>query len=154
MKAILEPLAIANNVTQAAHTRIDHVALTLGNLYRIYNNTDLDEPVRGRILWSLSKRWRAADQDIFILSMLLHPYIRGSCLSKSISRMTLFNIADRVFRRLFECEPDHSFMGEFTDFCDGVGKFSDESMGLAMWKSKFESQVRSIDRLIELFTFC
>lgn len=154
MKAVLKPLAIANNVTQAAHTCIDHVALTLGNLYWIYNNTDLEEPVHGQILWSLSRRWRAADQDIFILSILLHLYIRGSCLSKSISCMTLFNIADHVFRRLFECEPNHSFMGEFTDFCDGVGKFSDESMGLTMWKSNFESQVRSTDRLIELFTFC
>jgi hypothetical protein len=153
MKAILEPLAIANNVTQATNTCIDHVALTLGNLYRIYNNADLDEPLRDRILWSLSKRWKAADQDVFILSMLLHPYIRGRCLSKSISRMTLFNIADRVFKRLFEREPDLKFMGEFTDFCDGVGKFSDESMGLVMWRSKFEGQVCSINRF-ELFMFC
>ena len=153
MKAILEPLAIANNITQATNTHIDHVALTLGNLYQIYNNTDLDEPLRNQILWSLSKRWRAADQDIFILSMLLHPYIRGSCLSKSILHITLFNMANHVFKRLFECEPDLKFMDEFTDFCDRVGKFSDESMGLAMWKSKFEGQVRSINRL-ELFTFC
>jgi len=80
MKAILKPFAIANNVTQATNTCIDHITLTLGNLYRIYNNPDLDEPLRNRILWSLSKRWRAADQDIFILSMLLHPYIqKASC---------------------------------------------------------------------------
>jgi hypothetical protein len=50
MQTILEPLAIANNVTQATNTRIDHVAITLGNLYRIYNNANLEEPLRDRIL--------------------------------------------------------------------------------------------------------
>jgi hypothetical protein len=142
MKAILEPLAIANNVTQATNTRIDHVALTLGNLYRIYDNADLEGPLRDRVLWSLSKRWKAADQDVFILSVVLHPWIRGRCLLKGISPMTLFNMANRVFTRLFEHEPDFNFMNEFTDFCDGLGKFSNESMGLAMWKAKFEGQVR------------
>jgi hypothetical protein len=58
--------------------------------------------------------------------------------------MTLFNMADRIFKRLFEREPDLDFMSEFTDFCDGVGKYSDENMGLAMWKAKFEGQVCSI----------
>jgi hypothetical protein len=141
MKVILEPLAIANNVTQATNTRIDHVALTLGNLYRIYDNADLEGPLCDRVLWSLSKRWKAADQDVFILSVVLHPWIRGRCLSKGISRMTLFNMANRVFTRLFEHEPDFNFMNEFMDFCDGLGKFSNESMGLAMWKAKFEGQV-------------
>jgi hypothetical protein len=50
-------------------------------------------------------------------------------------------MADCVFKRLFEHEPDLDFMSEFMDFCDGVGKYSDESMGLAMWKGKFEGQV-------------
>jgi hypothetical protein len=144
MQAILEPLAIANNVTQATNTRIDHVAITLGNLYRIYNNANLEEPLHDQILWSLSKRWRVADQDIFILSMLLHPWIQGRCLSRRISRMTLFNMADHIFKRLFKYEPDLDFMSEFTDFCDGVGKYLDENIGLAMWKAKFEGQVCSI----------
>ena len=75
MKVILEPLAIANNVTQATNTHIDHVVLTLGNLYWIYNNANLEGPLRNRVLWSLSKRWKAADQDVFILSVMLHPWI-------------------------------------------------------------------------------
>jgi hypothetical protein len=66
MKAILKPLAIANNVTQATNTCIDHITLTLGNLYQIYNNADLDEPLHDWILWSLSKRWRAANKDFHL----------------------------------------------------------------------------------------
>jgi len=85
MKVILEPLAIANNVTQSTSTHINHVALTLGNLYQIYNNADLEGPLCDWVLWSLSKRWKAADQDVFILSVVLHPWIRGCCLLKGIS---------------------------------------------------------------------
>ena len=55
--------------------------------------------------------------------------------------MTLFNKADHVFKRLFKCKSDIDFMSEFTYFCDGVGKYLDENMGLAMWKAKFEGQV-------------
>ena len=138
MKVILEPLAIANNVTQATNTHIKHVALTFGNLYWIYDNADLEGPLHDQVLRSLSKRWKATDQDVFILSVVLHPWIRGRCLSKGISRMTLFNMANRVFTRLFEHEPDFNFINEFTDFCDGLGRFSDETVGIAMWKAKFE----------------
>jgi hypothetical protein len=46
MKEILEPLAIANNVAQACYTRLDHVGLTLGNLYHIYNTPSLEAPIR------------------------------------------------------------------------------------------------------------
>ncbi|KAH9916937.1 ribonuclease H-like domain-containing protein, partial [Amylocystis lapponica] len=40
----LEPLAIGANVTQAPSTRLDHVLLTLANLFRIYTGRDVEEP--------------------------------------------------------------------------------------------------------------
>lgn len=43
VQAILEPLAIAANVTQASHTRLDHVLITLGNLFRLYTEANIDE---------------------------------------------------------------------------------------------------------------
>ena len=45
MKDILEPFAIANNVAQAGYTHLDHVGLTLGNLYHIHNNPSLEAPI-------------------------------------------------------------------------------------------------------------
>jgi hypothetical protein len=70
IKIILEPLAIATNITQAPHTRLDHVLLTLGNLYRIYSTLEFDDEVCTAILASLEK-WRAkADQGVFILAVL------------------------------------------------------------------------------------
>jgi len=46
MKELLEPLTIANNVTQARYTRLDHVGLTLANLYRIYSSSTIEAPIR------------------------------------------------------------------------------------------------------------
>jgi hypothetical protein len=75
MKEILEPLAIANNVTQARYTRLDHIGLTLGNLYQIYSNLSIEAPIHDRVLGSLEKRWQAADQDVFILAIHLHSWV-------------------------------------------------------------------------------
>jgi hypothetical protein len=67
IKIILEPLAIAANKTQAPHTRLDYVLLTLGNLYCIYSkNLEFDVEVHTAILASLEKQWAKADQEVFI----------------------------------------------------------------------------------------
>jgi hypothetical protein len=60
---------------QATYTRIDHVMLTLGNLYKTYNKPELEAPIRERVLSSLELRWAAVDQDVFILAALFHPWI-------------------------------------------------------------------------------
>jgi hypothetical protein len=75
MKELLEPLAIANNVVQAHYTCLDHVGLMLANLYWIYNSLAIEAPICDRVLGSLEKRWRAADQNVFILAIHLHPWI-------------------------------------------------------------------------------
>lgn len=114
--------------------------ITLGNLYRIYDNPTLDQPIRDKVIGSLEKRWAAADQDPFILSILLNPYLRGRGF-KTLSRMDLLNMAERVFARLFEREPGFVFMGDLMDYCEGMGRFSDINMRLDMWKARFEGQV-------------
>ena len=76
IQKILEPLAIAANVAQASHTRLDHVLLMLGNLVRIFSqNLEFDEDLRLGVLASLEKRWKKADQDVFITAMFLNPFI-------------------------------------------------------------------------------
>jgi hypothetical protein len=73
LQVVLEPLAIAANITQAAHTWLDHVLLTLGNLLHIYSNPMLDSQIHGAILGSLKKHWAKANQDMFILAVFLNP---------------------------------------------------------------------------------
>jgi hypothetical protein len=132
----------SRNVTQARYTRLDHVGLTLGNLYRIYSTASIEAPIRNQVLGSLEKRWHAADQDVFILAMHLHPWIRSRCFTKTLSRLALYNMAKKVFQRVFEEEPSWVLLQEFMDYCDGTGLYLDENMRLAYWKQRHEELVR------------
>jgi len=76
IQKILEPLAITANVAQALHTHLDHVLLMLGNLARIFSqNLEFDKDLHLGILTSLEKRWKKADQDVFIMAVFLNPFI-------------------------------------------------------------------------------
>jgi len=117
---ILEPLAIANNVTQAGHTHLDHVLLTLGNLFHIYSNLKLDTAIHTKILVSLAKHWSAANQDVFILAVLLKPYIHHQCFSHSaLSHADLYNIGKQVYKWVFQKDANVAFLECFTDYYNG-----------------------------------
>ena len=79
MKLNLEPLAIAANVTQAAFCRLDTVLLTFGFLVMQYEQTtdEADCTASKSIISSLEKRWMAADQDIFIATVIVNPFFRA-----------------------------------------------------------------------------
>jgi hypothetical protein len=65
----LEPSAIAFNILQAPYCRLDMVLLTLGNLYRIFQNLPaLDRQVTTTIHGSLERRWAKTDQELMRLS--------------------------------------------------------------------------------------
>ncbi|KIM73621.1 hypothetical protein PILCRDRAFT_80982, partial [Piloderma croceum F 1598] len=135
MKELLEPLAIANNVTQARYTRLDHVGLTLANLYRIYSSSTIEAPIH-----------------VFILAMHLHPWIRGRCFAKTLSRSGLYNMAENVYKRVFEQEPGWGLLREFMDYSEGLGVYSDESMRLAYWKQRHEESGTPLD-LVAIWCF-
>jgi len=104
----------------------------------------IEQPICDEVIDSLEKRWAAADQDVFILSLVLHPWIRGRCLSNGagLSRMDLFNMAERVFKRVFKEDPDYFiFMKEFMEFLSGTGRFSDEMMRLESLKANYAKEV-------------
>jgi hypothetical protein len=79
--SLLQPLAIGTNITQGSNTCLDHVLTMLGNLYHIYSDPDLDAEVQNKVLGSLEKHWAAADQDPFIATIVLNPFLRRRCLS-------------------------------------------------------------------------
>lgn len=145
VKNALEPLAIANNVAQAGHCRIDHITLTLGNLFRIYQNPAFDDRMRVAIHGSLEKRWAAADQDVFILAAFLNPYIRHQPFSKSaLSHADINEIANRVCRRVLKKEPNLDFALAFTSYYNNEDRYSKHWMHLDMMKANFENEVRCI----------
>ncbi|KAF8964938.1 hypothetical protein BDZ97DRAFT_2074991 [Flammula alnicola] len=131
IRNVLEPLAIAANVSQAAHTRLDHILLTLGNLFRQYSDSEstaFDEDLRLGVLKSLEKRWKKVDQDIFIVAVFLNPYIRAKLFKQQfLTEAQLYNIVEQLYERLMRCTADLGFMDAFDDYKrsrENVMKFS------------------------------
>lgn len=145
VKLHLEPLAIAANITQASYTCLDHVLLTLANLFCIYTTADIEIEVRERIIGSLEKRWKKADQEVFILAVLFNPYIRGRCFnSEAISEADLYAVAKSVVQRVLQLQPDIHFFQAFSDYLRGEKEFSDRLMCLDEIKENCESDGQDV----------
>jgi len=80
----LHPLTVAANITQASHTCLDHVLITLGLLYKSFAalNDNIDPLTCETIHCSLEKQWAKADQDAFILTLFHHKTYMGTSLSQ------------------------------------------------------------------------
>ena len=114
------------------HTRLDHVLLTLGNLVRIYSTRTeaFDEDIRLGILKSLEKRWKKADQDIFVVAVFLNPFICATLFKKEfLTEAQLYTIVERVYVRVMRCSADEDldFLQAFEDYKWSRGEFSDDS---------------------------
>ena len=146
VKTILEPLAITANITQAPHTRLDHVLLTLG--FWIYSNPELDNTVQNVILASIEKRWKAADQDVFITAVFLNLYIRGHYFNHAaITEANLYNIIAWVFEQIFSQKADINMLKAFMDYARSQGEFSSTNMLLDQMAEIHKSEVSNQQRL-------
>jgi hypothetical protein len=146
IQKILEPLAIAANIAQASHTRLDHVLLMLGNLTRIFTkNLEFDEDLQLGIIKSLEKRWKKADKDVFIAAVFLNPFIRASLFNKAaLNDVDLHAVLEHVYERVMRCKADLTFLAAFEDYRLRRAEFSDERMGLKLMKEKFVAEVCQI----------
>src|SRR6266545_6015773 len=144
----LEPLAIAANITQAPNTWLYHVLTTLANLYRIYSNLNPeDSGVHDKILASLEKHWRAADQEPFIVAVVLNPYLRGDFLGRDIALtpIRLCNMLKRLQLHVFREEADVDFQAAFMDYYNKHAEFFPEAMALVDWKTMAQWNVSFLD---------
>ncbi|KIM35265.1 hypothetical protein M413DRAFT_79560, partial [Hebeloma cylindrosporum] len=113
IQCVLEPLAIAANVSQASHTRLDHILLTLGNLFRQYSY-------------------------VFIVAVFLNPYIRGKLFRREfLMDAQLYSMVERVYERVMRCKADFGFMDAYEDYKRSRGEFLDGSMSLQLMKRRF-----------------
>ncbi|EJF62989.1 hypothetical protein DICSQDRAFT_15853, partial [Dichomitus squalens LYAD-421 SS1] len=123
----LKPLAIATNILQSSHARLDHVLFTLANLYHTYN------------------------QDLFILAGFLNPYVRASCFNRKVlCGQDIVNLAIRVFKRLFECDPEASFSDAVEAYMYRQGHYTDAAMNLAGHLSNAKDKEVDILRIWKL----
>ncbi|KAF5368688.1 hypothetical protein D9615_010307 [Tricholomella constricta] len=131
IKAHLEPLAIAANVTQN-------------------ESRGFDESISRAVLASLEKRWANADRPIFILAVVLNPYIRANFFSRESpyrSFAILWNLVAKAYQRLFDTseEPNHAFRTAFGHYVHRTGEWSDEAMGLPYHKKAAVQEERVVN---------
>ena len=94
---------------------MDHVLLTLGNLFRQFSDSEstmFDEDLRLSVLKSLEKRWKKVDQDIFIVAVFLNPYIQAKLFRQEfLMEAQLYNIVERLYECLMRCKADLGVYG-------------------------------------------
>ena len=127
MKLNLEPLAIAANVTQAAFCRLDTVLLTFGFLVMQYQHMadEADRTASTSIISSLEKCWMAADQDIFIATVIVNPFFRADTFARH-PRFVVAGIIEllrHLYTRFFLEEPQHLFDVELRDYLMAAGQY-------------------------------
>lgn len=136
---------------QTDFTRLDTVLVTLINLYRQFLDPTLDNAVRIAVHASIEKRWANCDRPIFILALVLNPYICVSAFSRtSPYRMPdkLWELTRKAFIRFYSAEPDMDFRAAFSQYIRGQGVWSDTSMRLQQYTVDAEHAVRFLKKLL------
>ena len=126
----LRPFAIATNITQASHCKLDHALLAFGALYYAFDNLrdEGDEPIKVAVMTSLEKRWAKCDQEPFILAVLLNPEIKSSLISaRSTFGMAnaVYMLCIRLWTRFFGSIPSHGLQQQLQDWFSFHGQFQD-----------------------------
>jgi hypothetical protein len=104
----------------------------------------LDGAVCTAILASLEKRWAKADQSVFILAVILNPYIRASAFSNTSPYRTfdkLWELVDITYIRFYGLHPNTEFRVAFSHYIRGTGDWNDEKMGLAVLQAAADREV-------------
>jgi hypothetical protein len=69
----IEPITLGTNINQADSTRLDQTLLTIAGIYLHF--VDHPEPqVAKHMTERIEKRWKACDQPLFILALILNPF--------------------------------------------------------------------------------
>ena len=128
MKLHLEPLAIASNVTQAVVCRLDTVLLTFGFLVMKYKRlSDLaDQVASAAIVSSLEKRWMAADQEIFIATVIVNPFFRIAPFARHPRFVVagIIELLEHLYAQFFQENPPFQFGIELREYLMAKGQYS------------------------------
>ncbi|KAF8689801.1 hypothetical protein RHS03_09018, partial [Rhizoctonia solani] len=133
LTSYLQPLAIALNIAQAADTRLYHILVTLGRLYQLFDNPNIDPK---------------SDQDAFILAIFFHPYIR-CCLfspnSPNFCANALYTVVQQVFERVFQKASESGLFEAFTSYYNWTNEFSAEAWHLKEYSDMYKNEGKDIN---------
>ncbi|KAJ3497528.1 hypothetical protein NLJ89_g10338 [Agrocybe chaxingu] len=130
IKHHLSPLAIAANVTQSAHCRLDKVLLTFAALSmefkKMITEDPTNTPVCEAVLNSIELRWKKSDQDVFIAAVILNPFIKVAPFRRDpgiVSFASINNLLSHLWTRFFGEAPPESLSDEIHAYFDGTPPF-------------------------------
>ncbi|KDQ07177.1 hypothetical protein BOTBODRAFT_120426, partial [Botryobasidium botryosum FD-172 SS1] len=127
----LKPLALAVNIAQGPATRLDHVLLALGNLYRLYLDASIDSATR---------------------EFFLKPYIKHRLFDnrhRQLLHLGLHGCLKRLFMRVFPAVKinEADFYEAVQDYYHGRKEFDREQMALDALETIYKKEGKSVDIL-------
>lgn len=125
----LQPLAIAANLLQATHCRLDQVLIVLAALYYEYSLLVDQESitVKEALLYSISRRWEKADQSIYIAAVILNPLIKTQIFA-NIPQVTfngVYNTFASLWTRFTGQPPPLDLLVDSKDYLSNKGIFNE-----------------------------
>ena len=118
--------------------------VTLVILYHKFCDSTLDSSICEAACKSLEKHWKKADQDIFLLAVVLNPYLRVSCFSERSPYRNFPNVwhlFQKVFLRLYGIEPNLEFRSTLQEYVSEIGGWSALDMGLDQYMEQAKREV-------------
>jgi hypothetical protein len=108
---------------------------------------------------SLEKRWKKADQPVFLLAVIMNPYIRRDCFNRTsfiFDFPQLYEVFQTTYKRLYNIKDDANMpvglRSAFRAYVHREGRWSDLRMSLDELRSEAESQVRPLVILMQYRT--
>lgn len=128
MKRHLRPLALAANISQAAHIRPDQILLIFAMLYAHFDAfRDEDEALmRAAMLEAIEARWQKIDQDVFIATVILNPFhiIRPFRPLAMLTKGAIFALFSRLWMRFSREAAPVELWQNTTDYLDVSGDYA------------------------------
>ena len=111
---------------------------------------------RQTVLDSLEKRWHASDQLVFIMSVLLNPYIKSAVFNTTSPATRIFfsvtNVVEAagfLYYRFFGvAAPPNSIYSNYEDYLKGIGEYK----GLKLSCDQVEARAKNeVNKYIECY---
>ncbi|KAI0027055.1 ribonuclease H-like domain-containing protein, partial [Vararia minispora EC-137] len=137
LRDVFELFAIATHIYQAPSATLCHVLTTLGTLHHAFSHEH-------------NPSWHERGLSLYIYTVFINPWLRADIFAGGvITRITLFQIADRLCRRFYgNIEMDTKFVRAFDNYYQRQGEFADGvgGMNLALFGQAYRTaNVRSLD---------
>ncbi|KAJ6618888.1 hypothetical protein B0H10DRAFT_1218947 [Mycena sp. CBHHK59/15] len=149
----LEPICLGTNINQKDSTRLDQVLLTIAGIFLRF--ADHPEPeVKNAMLFRLEKRWKACDQPVFLLALILNPFEMLSCFGPNagLNHFKCSKLLLSLYQRM-KNRPDNTDTPEqrvakerevskaFLQYLSGTGEFTDWADDRESWRDQYVSSI-------------